>query len=607
MDNQINTPENPPQDHPPIESFPKKNTKHWGVIIGVIVLVILAAGVFAAWKTGLIDKFTKKNNQPAVSGNNPNSGQTNSSPFPSPVSYNPNSANQGQEGYLNDLVPNREKFDCTSTTPSLKKLSGEIVWQERQLVSSSTIFKSGNPFVGQPDYYKIGRFANGKYEGATLYFVDEPCDGMCFNDTYYYLVKKDNNLAILSKHSSLSYVPMSPSVPEIGIDNDYLISDLNYPFELPSPQGPVLEKINFSFHPFCAVGKVKLFTDINLGDVYIDAVTGADNRQARNGFYLKGPDGFEQDYQLKPNFIGTNNVPLITWNDGKKNTQEYNFTDRTGCGSYNYISVVSGKEINITNDLKAAGTTFSGDTVYVFKDSENVFLKTTYESWNTYIPEGQGQTYDQFLSKVPVFFWKDPFGRLIKFLNAKMVPVAECGKPVIYLYPEKTQKISVKLSPIGGFSYTEPDYNNGWNVLADPFSNITNLADGKTYPYLFWEGRGGIYQTPKDGFMVSKTEVHEFLESKLTLAGLNAKETKDFEEFWEPKMQSAPYYFITFMGNSVMDEIAPLNINPKPDTVIRLLMDFTPLNQPISVTGYNIKTPQRKGFTVVEWGGVLRK
>ena len=140
----------------------------------------------------------------------------------------------------------------------------------------------------------------------------------------------------------------------------------------------------------------------------------------------------------------------------------------------------------------------------------------------------------------------------------------------------------------------------------NPVPHLTNLADGKSYPYLFWEGRGGLYQTPDKGFVVAQSGVHELLENKLSLAGLNEKERADFESFWEPKMQGAPYYFVTFMGNNVMDEIAPLTVTPKPDTVIRVLMDFKPLEQPISVQGYNIRTPERKGFTVVEWGGVLR-
>ena len=71
-------------------------------------------------------------------------------------------------------------------------------------------------------------------------------------------------------------------------------------------------------------------------------------------------------------------------------------------------------------------------------------------------------------------------------------------------------------------------------------------------------------------------------------------------------MKDSPYYFVTFLCNREMNQIAPLIINPKPDTVIRVLMDFTPLTSPINVKEYEILTPQRNGFTVVEWGGVLR-
>jgi hypothetical protein len=34
-------------------------------------------------------------------------------------------------------------------------------------------------------------------------------------------------------------------------------------------------------------------------------------------------------------------------------------------------------------------------------------------------------------------------------------------------------------------------------------------------------------------------------------------------------------------------------------------MDFEPLSEPMAVESFYIKTPQRTGFTVVEWGGVL--
>ena len=109
------------------------------------------------------------------------------------------------------------------------------------------------------------------------------------------------------------------------------------------------------------------------------------------------------------------------------------------------------------------------------------------------------------------------------------------------------------------------------------------------------------YEAPK-----TQSEVHAFLVQKLTALGLNEKERNDFIEFWEPRMQGSPYYFVTFMTNRVMDTLAPLTISPKPDTIIRVLMDFVPQTTKTNPEGYSIRTPERKGFTVVEWGGVMR-
>ena len=232
-------------------------------------------------------------------------------------------------------------------------------------------------------------------------------------------------------------------------------------------------------------------------------------------------------------------------------------------------------------------------------------LKQAYDYWYPFAGEAK-ITYEEFLRQHPIIFYRDPFGRLIEGLSSQFIPPVECGKPVIYLYPEHTQDVSVKVEPRGGFSYTDPAYGNGWFVRATPAGELTELSSGKPYPYLFWEGRGGIYETPKRGFVVSQVEVETFLDDSLAKLGLNTKETADFKEFWLPRMQSTPYYFIAFLGNDAMDELAPLTVEPKPDTVIRVLMDFTPLEQPIEVQGYELRAPARKGFTVVEWGGVLR-
>ena len=47
----------------------------------------------------------------------------------------------------------------------------------------------------------------------------------------------------------------------------------------------------------------------------------------------------------------------------------------------------------------------------------------------------------------------------------------------------------------------------------------------------------------------------------------------------------------------------PLYIDPEPDTIIRVLMEFKPLNKKTKINEQKLVTPKRNGFTVVEWGG----
>ncbi len=608
----------PEQQVPDQAGLPGKKAWYagWKVLSAVAIIVILGAAVgYAVYKkqqTRLAGQQTSTGGYSKDSSNNPVVVTTNPYEFPAPVEYNPASSTpvDSNDPYYESLAASPTFFDCTSTTVSGKKVSGEIEWQRPEPVASTTLFTSGNPFYGQPVYYKLGHFAAGGYVGADLYLVDVPCDGMCLSDTFYYLVKKGDKISLLEKESpgSSAFYPSAPSVPGVGIDRNYSIQDLVYPNSVKGPQGQSMNLASMRApKAFCAYGKIKAFTDPELGDVYTDPVDKAiEGRSSNYGFYVESPDGMEVDYTIDIPFMGGDNIPKIVWNSGKKNMDDYVYTDRTGCGSFNYVSVITPDVVNPEADLQVSGSGIGGEQILEFKNPGNPYLKDFYETYYYPMDGGEKMPYADFVKIHPLFFWKDPFGRLIKFQKNSLLPVAECGKPVIYLYPHQTQKVSVKLNPVGGFSYTEPAYGSGWNVIADPQSNITNLADGKTYPYLFWEGRGGLYQTPKQGFVVQQADVHQFLVTKLGELGLNAKESKDFMDFWEPKMQGSPYYFVAFLGNQAMDSLAPLSVDPKPDTVIRVLMDFTPLDHPIDVQGYTIRTPERKGFTVVEWGGVIR-
>ena len=53
--------------------------------------------------------------------------------------------------------------------------------------------------------------------------------------------------------------------------------------------------------------------------------------------------------------------------------------------------------------------------------------------------------------------------------------------------------------------------------------------------------------------------------------------------------------------------MAELNVSPAPDTMIRVYMVFTPLDEEVQIEeGHELPMPEgvvRTGYTVVEWGG----
>jgi hypothetical protein len=179
-------------------------------------------------------------------------------------------------------------------------------------------------------------------------------------------------------------------------------------------------------------------------------------------------------------------------------------------------------------------------------------------------------------------------------------------KPVIYLYPEKEMKINVSMDYTGKLTYTYPAYPiSGWNVTASPDGTLIN-EKGQEYYALFWEGKPEKPIKPTDGFVIEGSKTVAFLEEKLAQLGLNRREANEFIMFWMPQMENNNYNFIHF-ASSEYEAISKLNITPKPETVIRVMMLTQPLENKIEIIQQDI-TPlkiERKGYTVVEWGGSI--
>ena len=177
-------------------------------------------------------------------------------------------------------------------------------------------------------------------------------------------------------------------------------------------------------------------------------------------------------------------------------------------------------------------------------------------------------------------------------------------KPVIYLYPEQSQKINVKLDYEGTLSHSYPKYpEDGWIVTAEPNGTLWD-ENNQEYYALFWEGHSSKQIIPQDGFIVAGKETAAFLEEKLAYLGLNRREANEFIMYWLPRMENNPYNFIHFSGKNY-EELAKLEITPNPETIIRVMMLTQPLettmDYPLQDLTHLKKT--RNGFTVVEWGG----
>ena len=184
-------------------------------------------------------------------------------------------------------------------------------------------------------------------------------------------------------------------------------------------------------------------------------------------------------------------------------------------------------------------------------------------------------------------------------------------KPVIYVYSDQELDAEIKFSCKGELSFTYPEYHEKWNVRVSE-KGLIEKSTGRTYPYLFWEAKTTDLQYQQnaqgyEGFVINTDSTIAFLESSLMALGLNETEHTDFITFWGPRMIASPYAFVQFKIDGAYElEISNMTVTPAPDAMRRVFMLFTPLQsapQDLIVYPQALPSFERKGFTLVEWGG----
>jgi len=491
--------------------------------------------------------------------------------------------------------------------------------QKRMTLYEGILPKNNNDMGGMDvssvSAYKTGEVQGGEYDGYNTYvFSSGQCqdsEGMGCILAVYRVLKDPitTEILLLEKYST------KIAVVETGLFDKVLTETTIAGFQIPSDfslKGYHLRKTDYWYSNseswFFDQELEPVATHPDYGIVYTPSIN-AGQLRPNNSLYIKLPDDRVVTYTFDVPFMPSGEtMPNITWKDGTKNKADYYYQDRGGCGASNEFAVRSDKEVQPDTRLVLDGNANNGDKIYILRDKQDAEYKTMYDSYQPYLQDGETRiSFDEYVARRPLFYWQDNFGRWIKFSRMDNLLQAECGKPVIYLYPEKEMAVKVRVDLHGPMTKSEPWHGKqGWSVVAKSDGYVVNKVDGKTYPNFFWEGYGVNYEIPKQGFVVKKEEAPAWLEKTLKEIGFTERENKEFREFWVPRLPNAPYVFITFVDQKYFDRDAALQIVPKPDHVYRIFMETRGLSGPTVVAPLSLPKIIRDGFTVVEWGGALR-
>lgn len=455
--------------------------------------------------------------------------------------------------------------------------------------------------------FEVAKFSKGASLILTFIIPEGPSSPTPFrlisDKGKYYLIESlinddytKKNLDQIFDQSKVEFI--SYQIKELYYDSYYYLNQNAY------------SVVKTAFAPpqfITAIKDYKIAATTPVGDILMteEPAYGFSDISNRN-YYLKLRDSSLVTFKKESVVARTDNqVPIFNFLDNSQNKSQFS-PMRTGCGGGTNSTVISNS--SLLNSKTLIGK--SGSTeIFQIKSVDSPLVKYLYEQYKggrDYPSAPPFLPIDKFADAPNHIIFQEKTGEWTLLISPEYTVQAECGKPVIYLYPTKDTLTTVKVG--ANITKSEPLYSQkGWTVLAHPNGQLD--YQGQVYPNLFWEGTGlGIYPNLTNyGFVVSQKELISTLKSQLKQQGLNTQETADFMDFWTEKLPTTPYVRLTWLDTADMNQLAPLSVSPKPDTTIRIFLDFAGLSNPIKLIPQKLSAPPRLGFTLVEWGGLLVK
>lgn len=483
-----------------------------------------------------------------------------------------------------------------------------VTWlDEPEALDDLKLFNNENEDLGDVAYSKVANLSTG----GSLVYAEVNYNSPSQPGVARF-IQLNGHYTLVNNHSDQGLDELVAK----GVDLDYLTkySALSAPDRL-SVGGSNLETtVNFGWYNTLfneldpeLIGDLHQFGATAYGGVYVSQSDVPDYAIQNKRFILRLADGSIVLYQNQKDFLADDGSIVASFQKNYSDFSARTFTNglmSNGCG---FPSGDSVGELT-REQLTQIGATASEDPLYTVTDANSRVLQNAYTTYGVGRDyegsENPPMPYEAFVSQHPLLVWQDPTGDYLLFMDTEYQALAECGKPVVYLYPTTPTQVSVQVG--ANITVSDPVYAAGWKVLAQPSGQLTT-ADGRTYGSLYWEGKGyGSYPAITHGRVVSRGNIELELRHDLTAQGLNEQETQDFLDFWLPKMPNTPYVRLTWLGTRAMNQLAPLTISPTPDTTIRVFLDFAGQATPnTNLAPQTLSALPRTGFTLVEWGGLL--
>jgi hypothetical protein len=512
---------------------------------------------------------------------------------------------------------------ATSTEIAVIDESTKPVWYRapKQVMNQNLLL----PIQGSQDslnYLEIGTYGNYKILLVNYQMMHDFVNLM-------FLVSGDSAMLLENHTTKYAYADFRFS-PKVVVDNKIKFEEL-YPSSIlttndgvelfssyESRDGKVVPVTNYEIKSQSSFGQLKYgYNNVEIvgttawGNI-LRGYNLTEEGTAMYAYALELMGGLLVEYRAGlPKYVSVDRVLQVVWDDtGLKNEDMYRIDGLGSCGG-------GGPEVAVTKvattDMSLAGRTVTGENAYVVSNPNHLLIDRVFDVTGgvvfEYSSEGTNEriiTREEFIDLRGVVIVEEADGEQLVFTNGKYGPQAECGKPVVYLYPESEIDITVKVDAY--VTKSEPLYSpeTGWKATARPDGTL--IVGEVEYKNLFWDGYGnGLYQKPETGVIVPTDTALAVMADNLRTIGFIESEIADFVEFWEDYMPEEEYTRITWLLTPEMEELAHLSIDPRPDTLIRAFVDYEGVTEPFEIVPQELPTTERHGYVATEWGGLLRK